>query len=337
MTELSVLMLAYGEEAFLHDAVTAVLASSGVDLELLLVDNGCTSDAVATLPVDPRVTILHAERNLGFTGGVNLAARHARAPSLALVNSDAIVEPDALETLVSALADPRAGIVSACIRLANRPDTVNSVGNPLHVLGLSWAGGLGEPVADHAIPRPVSAASGACMAIRADLWNELGGLPDDFFAYAEDLELSWRTWQHGRSVMYLPTASARHHYEFSRSPLKMYLLERNRLLFVLTAYGSRMLALLALPLLAFEVAILAVAIRQGWGRQKIRGWWWILRHARRVRTRRALVQSTRIVDDRELVGLMTDTFDSAQMAMPPGAGVIQSMLRRYWSLVSRWV
>lgn len=337
MTDLSVLMLAYGEETYLHDAVAAVLASSGVEVELLLVDNGCTSDAVTTLPVDPRITILRPDHNLGFTGGVNLAARHARARSLALVNSDAIVAPDALEILVAGLAEPGVGIVSACIRLADRPDTVNSVGNPLHVLGLSWAGGLGEPVSDHDTPRAVSAASGACMAIRADLWNELGGLPEDFFAYAEDLELSWRTWQHGRSVRYLPTASARHHYEFSRSPLKMYLLERNRLLFVLTAYGPRMLALLALPLAAFELAILAVAARQGWARQKIRGWWWLITHAGRVRARRTLVQSTRTVPDRELVGLLTDTFDSAQMAMPSGAGAIQSALRLYWSLVSRWV
>lgn len=337
MIELSVLMLAYGEEAYLHDAVEAVLASTGVELELLLVDNGCTSGAVATLPADPRVTILRPDRNLGFTGGVNLAARHACAPSLALVNSDAIVEPDALEILVAALAEPGAGIVSACIRLADRPDVVNTVGNPLHVLGLSWAGGLGEPVSDHTAPRTVSSASGACMAIRTELWNELGGLPEDFFAYAEDLELSWRTWQHGRSVAYVPTASARHHYEFSRSPLKMYLLERNRLLFVLTTYGRRMLALLALPLIAFEVAILALSVRQGWSRQKLRGWWWLVRHAGRIRARRALVQSTRSVPDRELVSLMTDTFDSAQMAMPPGSGVIQSLLRHYWSLVSRWV
>lgn len=331
-------MLAYGAEEYLHEAVAAVLASQGVDLELVLVDNGCTSDAVTSLPADPRVRVLVPERNLGFTGGMNHAARHADPDRpVVLVNSDAVVEPGAIALLLAELEQPGVGIAGACIVLADRPDEVNSAGNPLHVLGLCWAGGLGEPRSAHAVGGPVPSASGACLAVDRRLWDDLGGFPPEFFAYMEDLELSWRTWQHGRTVRYVPGAVAAHHYDFGRSPLKMYLLERNRLMFVLTTYGPRMLALLALPLLAFDGALLAVAVAQGWGRQKLRGWVWILTHLGVVARRRRLVQSARTVPDRDLVHLMTDTFDSAQMPLPRAAAPVESLLRIWWRVVRRWV
>ena len=58
----SVVMLAFGDEAYLGPAVEAVLASVGVDVDLVLVDNGCTSDAVRTLPDDPRLLVVRAPR-----------------------------------------------------------------------------------------------------------------------------------------------------------------------------------------------------------------------------------------------------------------------------------
>lgn len=335
--DVSVIMLAYGVEEFLGDAVAAVLASEGIDVHLVLVDNGCTSDAVRTLPEDPRLRVLRPAENLGFSGGVNYGALEATSEHLAFVNSDAIVAPDALRILVDEVDVPGRGIVSACVRLADEPGLVNSVGNPIHVLGLSWAGGMDEPVADHQVPREIASATGACLVVTAAHWRALGGFPDEFFAYVEDLEVSWRTWQQGLSVHYVPAAVADHHYEFSRSPLKMYLVERNRLLFVLTGYGARLLALLALPLLAFEVAIFLIALKEGWWRQKVKGWGWILRNTRWVRERRRLVQSTRTVPDKQLVHRLTDTFDPAQFPLPAGGGLVQGVLKAYWRVVRRFV
>jgi len=334
-TEIGVVILAFGEERYLHQAVDAVLASTGVRVELILVDNGCTSDAVRTLPDDPRLTILTPGRNLGFAGGVNRGAAHLTTPVLALVNSDAVVAPDALTELARALAEPRTGLVSGLVRLADDPSRVNSVGNPLHVLGLSWAGHMGEPVTDHAERKPVASVSGACMAVRREVWDALGGFPDTYFAYLEDLELSWRCWQRGLRVEYVPTAVADHHYEFSRSPLKMYLVERNRLVFLATCYERRTLLLLAPALVAFELALLLVALRQGWARQKVHGWRWVVAHRTWIRRRRREIQAARHVPDRDLVPLITDRFDPAQFPLPPGGGLAEGALRTYWRLVRR--
>lgn len=334
---ISVLMLAYGEEAYLREAVAAVLASTGVDLELVLVDNGCTTDAVERLPVDARLRVEVPGTNLGFTGGVNHAARIATGDVLVLVNSDAEVAPDAIALLVERVADPAVGLAGACIRLADDPGTVNSAGNPLHVLGLSWAGAMGRPAAEVSDVREVASVSGAGLAVRREVWEALDGFPTPYFAYLEDLELAWRCWQRGLRVELVPEAVVLHHYEFARTPLKMYLLERNRLLVLLTCHQARTLALLAVPLLAFEAAIAVVAAAQGWGGQKARGWRWVIRHRRWVRDRRRAVQAARTVPDRDLVHLLSDRFDPAQTPLPRAASPLEWVLRVYWSAARRLV
>ncbi|ADG75242.1 glycosyl transferase family 2 [Cellulomonas flavigena DSM 20109] len=333
MNEVDVVMLGYGDEPYLADALAAVAASTGVRPRTVLVDNGTTRDDLDELCARTGATLLRPGRNLGFTGGVNLGLAHGEAPFVALVNSDAIVAPDALARLVAVATDPGIGIASGDVRLADDPSTMNSAGNPLHVLGLSWAGGLGDPATSHAEPRDVASCSGAGVVLRREVWEELRGFPEEFFAYQEDLELSWRTWQAGLRVRYVPDAVVVHHYAFGRHPAKMYLLERNRLLFVLTTYGGRTLAALALPLLSFEVAMLLVASLQGWGRQKLRGWWWVLRHIAWVRSRRRWVQAARRVEDRELAHLWTTRFDPAVMPLPPGSGALQGLLAGYWRAV----
>ena len=332
-----VVMLAYGDEPYLVDAIDAVLASTGIEVRLVLVDNGCTRDDVDALAAARDVPVLRPVRNLGFTGGVNLGAAHGTAPYLALVNSDAVVAPDALALLAAVAADPGTGIASGDIRLADDPSTMNTAGNPLHVLGLSWAGGLGDPASEHRVPRDVASATGAALVLRREVWAALGGFPAQFFAYQEDLELSWRCWQRGLRVRYVPGAVVVHHYAFSRNPLKMYLLERNRLLFVLTTYGTRTLLLLGPALLGFEVAMLVVAGLQGWSRQKLAGWRWVLGHLSWVRTRRREVQAARVVADRALVPLWVDRFSPVAMALPAGADVLQVLLAGYWRVVRRFV
>ena len=79
------------------------------------------------------------------------------------------------------------------------------------------------------------------------------------FAYLEDTELSLRCWQRGLKVMFVPDAVVLHDYEFSRNPSKLGLLERNRLIMLLTLYERHTLAVLAPALLAVEIATLALS------------------------------------------------------------------------------
>jgi len=337
LPRVTAVMLAYGDEPVLGEAVGAVLGSTGVDVDLVLVDNGCTSGAVGDLPEDARLTVLTPSENLGFAGGVNHGASGARGDLLALVNSDAVVAPDALSRLTEVALRPGVGIASGSIRLASDPGLMNSAGNPVHVVGLSWAGGLGERADRHDEEKDVASASGACLVLEKELWERLDGFADEYFAYHEDVDLSWRTWMAGRRVVYVPSAVVVHHYEFSRNPLKMYLLEKNRQVFVRTTYGDRLLAVLRPPMAALDVVLRLVARSQGWGAEKRRADAWVAENADWIARRRRAVQARRSVPDREIVHLLTAQLDQQVFSTPPGTGLLQTVMKAYWRAVRRFV
>src|SRR5688500_9684479 len=98
-------MLAYGDEPWLPAAVAAVLASASIEVDVVLVDNGCTSGAVAAVENTPRVRVLRPATNTGYAGGCQLGAADATGDYLALVNSDALVAADALARLVAVASE----------------------------------------------------------------------------------------------------------------------------------------------------------------------------------------------------------------------------------------
>lgn len=333
--DVTAVVLAYGEQPYLYDVVDRVLASTGVDAQVVVVDNGCTSPSLDALRDRPGVLLLEPGTNTGFTGGCNLGAAEAKTEFLAFINSDALVEPGALAALVEVAARPEVGLASASLRLAETPELLNTDGNPVHVLGLSWAGHLGEPASAYPTEKPITSATGAAVAVRREVWDSLGGFTEEFFAYLEDADLSLRCWQQGWDVVYVPSAVVLHHYEFGRNPAKFYLLERNRLVMVLSLFQRRTLLLLSPALIGFELAMCAVAAAGGWLPAKLRGYRWLLQQRRWLAGHRRDVQGVRRRTDRELAHLLTARFDQSVLPLPVGGGLLNTAMNGYWQLVRR--
>lgn len=333
----TVVTVAYGAEPWLERSIDACLASHGVDVDVVLVDNGCTDGAVERLRDRPRVTVVNDGSNTGFAEGCNIGVRNATGTYVALVNPDALVARDALAHLVAVAARDDVGIATASVRLADRPELLNAAGLALHFLGVSWAGRFEEPAADHAFEHDVAGGSGAGMVVRRDRWNEIGGLCPEFFAYYEDCDFSIRVRQRGWRVVYVPDAVVLHRYEFSRNNGKFFLVERNRMVMVLSLWSTASLVLLAPLFVLFEAAVFVLALHQGWWREKARSWWWVLRHARWIARRRATMQAARTLPDRALAGLMEHTLDPGNFPLPPALTPLQVPLRLWWRLVRRFV
>ncbi len=329
----SAVIVAYGAEPWLKRSVAAVLASEDVDVEVVLVDNGCTDGAVEALGLLPGVTTLRPASNLGFAGGCRLGAEAAHGEVLAFVNPDALTAPDALARLCEVARRPDVGIATASVRLADRPDRLNSAGNAIHFLGLSWSGSFGELASDHRTEREAIAASGAGMAVRREVWDAIGGMEEEFFAYYEDADFSIRCWHQELRVVYVPDAVVVHRYEFSRNERKLYLAERNRLLLVLTLYESRTLVLLAPALLALEIAVLGLSLQQGWWRQKLAGWKWLVEHRGWIKVRRRRLQRVRTVADRTLSPRFAVAIDPRNFSLPPALMPLNGALAAYWKVV----
>ena len=220
-------------------------------LDVVVVDNGSTDGSVDDWERRyPTVRLLSTGRNLGFAGGVN-AGLHALddVDAVALVNSDAFVEPGWLRPLAAALdADPVVGATAPKLLFAEpgedgRP-RINNVGNEL---GRTWEPhdrGYGEP--DHGQydePEDIWGWCGAAVLLRRSYLDEVGPFDERLFMYCEDVDLSWRGLHAGWRYRYVPTSVVHHQHRASsggeRTPLLDHLNRRNRLVVVSRHGGWR--------------------------------------------------------------------------------------------------
>ncbi|MGG5258029.1 glycosyltransferase [Phycicoccus avicenniae] len=322
----AVVVVGFGDEPVLDACLRSVLAQLGPHDEVVLVDHGITA-----VPSVEGVRTVRPELNGGFGAGCAAGVLATTAELLVFVNSDAVLRPGALAALSERALDRGVGLVGGLVLLTDGGETVNSAGLPVHLSGLSWCHGYGEPVAAHLRPRGLTSVAGALFACRREVWERLGGMDEAYFMYHEDTDLSLRAHLAGLEVAYCPEAVAEHAYEFSRNARKMFFLERNRFLTVLGDYPTHLLLRVLPVLLALEPLYLVIALRDGWAGEKVRAWWWLLRHAGTVLGRRRRVQAA-VVDRRALDALLTPAITQSQLERPGALELLNGVLRGYWRL-----
>ena len=283
----------------------------------------------------PEVRIERPGRNLGFAEGCNRGAADVEGELVAFVNSDAVVDSGALARLARVAERPEVGIASASLRLADDPALLNSAGNELHYLGFCWCGGLGQPAEEFPDERPVAAATGAAMMLRRETWRDLGGFSPEYFAYHEDTDLSLRSWLLGLAVVYVPDALVVHQYGSPRTPMKMYLLERNRLITLLTTFEMPTLLLLA-PVCSRSRRQSSGSPSERAGRAaRLAGWWWLLRHRRWLAARRHQIQAARRRRDADVAPRLASRLPTDVVAIPRPAQAVDRLFAAYWRTVVR--
>ena len=331
---ISVVIVAYRTGPALLRCLESLSGEEGL-IETIVVDNGGGGAEIEHARGLAGVRVIEPVENLGFAAGCNMGAREAQGDVLVFLNPDTVVAPGAIASLAATVEDREVGIAMPRLRLLDQPEKLNSSGVQIHVTGIGWAGGFGDPADSILEVRDVPAPSGTAMAIRAETFRELGGFAEELFMYIEDLELGWRARIAGYRVVVDPAADVLHEYEFGRNPRKNYFLERNRLVFVLSAYSARLLVLLGPLLVATELGMVALALKEGWLRDKLSGWGWLARNAGVVGRRRRSTQGLRTVRDRTLAHQLTPVFDPAMIETPGLLRAANPLVVRYWSLVRR--
>jgi GT2 family glycosyltransferase len=251
-------------------------------------------------------------------------------------NPDAQPAAGALEALrAPAAAEPSWGAWQALVTLPGGRE-VNTSGGVTHWLGLGWAGEHGRAVSevDTAL-HEVSFASGAALAVRREAWDAVGGFDDAYFMYGEDVDLSLRLRLAGWGVGIAPGAHVEHAYDFAKGSYKWFLLERNRWWTVLGAYPAPLLLALAPALLGAEAALLLVAARGGWLREKLRAQAAVLRSLPWALRRRGRVQASRRVSTRTFAAGLSAALDSPFLGPVAESAPLRAAQSAYWSLVRR--
>lgn len=334
---LSVVVVTHDSAAALPSSLPPLLAELRAGDELIVCDNASadgTPDLVRELA--PDALLLEPGDNLGFAAGCNRGAARARNPLLLLLNPDNVVQPGFRDAIELPLAEGRGWSAWQGLVTDEGGEKLNSAGGVVHFTGIAWAGGAGHERGEApAGPVEVAFASGACLAIRREVWEELGGFSEAYFLYHEDTELGLRLRLGGHRVGIEPRALCDHDYEFAKGSHKWRYLERNRWATLIRTYPGRLLLLLAPALLATELALLVVAGMGGWLPEKLRAASETLRALPRLLRERREIQAGAWVDAAEFAGALTSDLGSEYLGRAGTSRLLRAVLGAYWRAARR--
>ncbi|MGD0196716.1 MAG: glycosyltransferase family 2 protein [Solirubrobacteraceae bacterium] len=308
---IAVVVVTYNSAGELDDLAPALRGALDDQDEVVVVDNASTDATVERLgELGGGFRVLVQTENLGFARACRVGAGATSAPLLLFLNPDARLERDALE-LLRAVAVDRPGWAAWQPAVMLADGRVNSGGGVAHFLGFGWAGECGQPSSVLAeSPYEAAFASGAALVVRRAAWDALEGFDDEYFLYGEDQDLGLRLWLSGRGVGVQPRARVSHGYEFAKGPHKWYLLERNRWRTLVADYPGGLLLALAPALLAAELGLLLIALRDGWLTVKLRADIAAVVGLPRALRRRRAVQRGRTISARAFAQRLTSSLDS---------------------------
>jgi GT2 family glycosyltransferase len=202
----------------LSSAIDSVLAQSYHSFELVIVDNGSVDESKSIIESykskDPRVRSIYLDKNYGYTGGINpgfqLAIKEG-APYAAPFNNDARADTDWLLHLVGFLGkSPQYGIAT-CSLLMGDGKTIDSTADFYTIWGVSYPRGRDEPArGQYDNDTEIFGASGGASLYRVAMLKEIGLFDEDFFAYYEDIDLSFRAQLSGWKAAFVPQAVVYH-------------------------------------------------------------------------------------------------------------------------------
>jgi hypothetical protein len=208
----SIIIVNWNAGPALAECVASLADGGGGRTEVVLVDNASSDgSADATLARHPQVHLLQTGTNLGFAAGANRGAAAATGDVLVFVNPDARVLPGAVATLVDTLLrEPGAGIAGGgLVDARGRWQPAAARFAPArHLLLDTTVGRL--PARWARAPRRVDWVYGTFMAVRRDVFRQLGGFDAAYFVYGEDADLCHRAASLGVRTLYVPAARAVH-------------------------------------------------------------------------------------------------------------------------------
>jgi GT2 family glycosyltransferase len=297
-------------ERFLQPCLAALAQQTLPPAQVIVIDNGSTDGSVDLVRRRfPEARLLTFSENRGFAAAMNAGIAETTTPFVAFLNNDALPEPTWLEELAACLAR-HAGAAAATSKLllADEPGRLDGAGDGLTRSFLPYVRGHGEPddgrFADEV---EVFGASGAAALWHSSVLHEVGGFDERFFAYYEDVDLSFRARLRGYEIWYAPRSVARHtrggtagqHVDFALfHPVK------NRWFMIVKDLPGRTVARRSAAILAGEAFFWGRTIRRRAPLALLRAYGEVLRQWPELRRDRREIQAARTISRGRLDALL---------------------------------
>lgn len=220
-----VIIPSYNGLPLLKKHLPEVIGHSPANTRVIVIDDGSTDETEEFLKEKyPDVICLHHDKNLGFTKSVNLGFQAAKADLVVLLNNDVSPKEGYLRTTTRFFEDDNVFAVTLNETASSWPQVTFS-GKLQYVRGT-----------EKTKPHYSAWASGGSAVFRSSLWQQLGGFDEVYSpGYWEDIDLGWRAWKAGYSIIWDPQSKVVHQHEstfnlLNRQQLNM-IKQKNELLF----------------------------------------------------------------------------------------------------------
>lgn len=200
--KVAVVILNWNGRKLLETFLPSVVKNSK-EAQIYLADNASKDDSVLYVKQNfPQVKIIQNKENGGYAKGYNDALKYVEEDIFVLLNSDVEVTPNWLQPLLKHFKNnPKTAIIQPKIlsyQQKNKFDYAGACGGFVDKLGYPYCRGrifetLEEDKGQYDTALQISWASGACFAIRKEIFFEAGQLDEDYFAHQEEIDLCWRT------------------------------------------------------------------------------------------------------------------------------------------------
>ena len=281
MTSVLIVVLNWNGSEDTIECVNSLSQQSFKDFHTLVIDNGSKqNDYEKLIPLEgtPNLTLLRNEKNLGFAGGVNIGIRHAIKNSykyVALFNNDATADKDWLSNLMNAFGKDDS--ISAVTGLLLHEDgkTIDSTGDYYSIWGMPFPRSRNEPTSSTPESGYVFSASGGATLYKTNLFKEIGLFDKSFFAYYEDVDVSFRSQLSGHKIFYTNNALAYHKQGATSGKIPgftIYQTFKNLPLLYVKNVPTSLLLPVGIRLFVLYWLFFGNAIKHGSGISALKGW-----------------------------------------------------------------
>jgi len=215
----AVVILNFNGKKLLQKFLPAVIDNSKSAI-VYVADNASTDDSILFLKTEfPQVKLIQLTTNFGFAKGYNEALQQVESDYFVLLNSDVEVTPNWLEPIINLMeSDKKIAAAQPKILAYNTKDEfeyAGACGGFIDKYGYPFCRGrifdtLEKDTNQYDNPIEIFWATGACMFVRANVFNQLQGFDDFYFAHMEEIDLCWRIKNTGHTIMAVPTSIIYH-------------------------------------------------------------------------------------------------------------------------------
>lgn len=211
---IAIVILNWNGKKFLEKFLGNVVENSQKYAEIIVADNASTDDSIDYLQKHfPSIRIIENTTNYGFAEGYNRALSKVKADYYVLLNSDIEVAKDWIQPVIEMMEnDKQIGAAQPKILSYQEKDHfeyAGAAGGYIDKYGYPFCRGrlfqsIEKDQNQYNDSVEIFWATGACLFVRAELYNKLGGLDNDFFAHMEEIDFCWRLKNADYKIMYCP-------------------------------------------------------------------------------------------------------------------------------------